>query len=955
LNDGSLIDANLGQGSATSNGDVRLNGTTAASLVSVETGNLDLGSAHRLASTLHLSIEKDATVKLGGNELIGELTGAGSIVLSAHTLSAASGNYGGAMSGTGGLTKHGAGTLVVSGINHYTGTTAVQQGTLTLDGSIESTAVMISSGATLHNMKGGFSSAAALNNAGRLTLGNNDTVASLVNSGSIDGTATLTASHYALNDGSLVNAHLGTGTLTSNGRVALNGTSAASSVGIESGALTLGSAQRLASNANVALASGATLHLGGAEKIGGFVSAGHLTGVTGSVLTSSLYDLRDGAVVDANLGTGTLISNGAVLLNGEAAAEIIQVQTGALTLGGPDRLADYSWVDVTDDALLVLANGSDTIRLLTGGGDIELRDGSVLTVREGAYSGSATSTGALLKDAAPKLILSGDNTYEAGTVVRRGELILANSGTLNSDVVVEQQGTFRVNGLVHGTVKVESGGSMNGNGTIASNVINFGTIAPGNSPGVLSVNGNYAENGMLNIEIDGRAGAGVTGGHDQLKVSGTVAINQGSSLLLTRSAVNGFEPAQGDRFLIINAAGGISGHFSAIDQSDFATKLFFDYGTGYVHGTGVGSGESLHALGGTSANRRVMAGLLLNNARLQGADENPAAFDSRTPGGALFKVLIEAPQLEQTLEALSPSPYAGLIEYSLRATRNHSRANGRTPAFRSADGWQISTGFTQYRAAVEKGESETDYALRSEGVSAAVSRRVGSRVELGGFFGNDEGTVSARRLAYDVSGYITGLYGTLLRTSSGRFSANVGATYGAYDYEGSRSSMLSVVTGTTQARSYDFSAGAEYTFVRSRGLSVSAISEVAYTMAYIDGFMEKTGSDGFRIHGLKDTSLIGEAGLQASIELTNRLSLSGRMTYAHNFQDARREVFASLGGAGSRVRVTAPGLDENATEAGVTLRYALSEKLAAAAYYDRSIENRSGGKSAFGVRVNLTF
>jgi autotransporter-associated beta strand protein len=53
--------------------------------------------------------------------------------------------FGGVINGTGGITKTGAGTLTLSGINTYTGMTTVSEGTLTLTGSI------ISDRLTLHN------------------------------------------------------------------------------------------------------------------------------------------------------------------------------------------------------------------------------------------------------------------------------------------------------------------------------------------------------------------------------------------------------------------------------------------------------------------------------------------------------------------------------------------------------------------------------------------------------------------------------------------------------------------------------------------------------------------------------------------------------------------------------------------------------------------------------------
>jgi len=66
-------------------------------------------------------------------------------------------------------------------------------------------------------------------------------------------------------------------------------------------------------------------------------------------------------------------------------------------------------------------------------------------------------------------------------------------------------------------------GVVSGSGTINGNVDNSSaTIAPGNSPGILTVNGNFnnGASGTIAMEIEGTAGAGKADGHDQLQVIG---------------------------------------------------------------------------------------------------------------------------------------------------------------------------------------------------------------------------------------------------------------------------------------------------------------------------------------------------------------------------------------------------------------------------------------------------
>ena len=107
-----------------------------------------------------------------------------------------------------------------------------------MTGSIDSLVVNIAEGATLDDVNGGISSSSAVTNNGILTLGSNDTVSSLVNSGTINGSSyTLTAATYALEDGSEVYANLGAGTLTTTGLVSLFGNSAAANVNVSAGSV----------------------------------------------------------------------------------------------------------------------------------------------------------------------------------------------------------------------------------------------------------------------------------------------------------------------------------------------------------------------------------------------------------------------------------------------------------------------------------------------------------------------------------------------------------------------------------------------------------------------------------------------------------------------------------------------------------------------------------------------
>ncbi len=70
-----------------------------------------------------------------------------------------------------------------------------------------------------------------------------------------------------------------------------------------------------------------------------------------------------------------------------------------------------------------------------------------------------------------------------------------------------------------------------------------GSLAPGNSPGIFSMAGNYTHTGLLSIEVGGPV-AGT--GFDQLNVAGSLIIGTGSTL--QASLINEFSPGSGQSF-----------------------------------------------------------------------------------------------------------------------------------------------------------------------------------------------------------------------------------------------------------------------------------------------------------------------------------------------------------------------------------------------------------------------
>ena len=433
---GGTVSANLGAGTATaSSGTTSLSGTSAATVVNVSGGLLNLASANRLADTAAVAVSS-GTLGVGGNDTIGSLS-----------------TTGGTVSGTGTLT---AATYALNG-----GTVSVNLGAGTVNTSSGTTLLSGTSGAANVNVSGGLLSLASVNrladtaavavSSGELAMSGSDTIGSLsTTGGTVSGTGTLTAATYALNGGT-VSANLGAGTATaSSGTTSLSGTSAATVVNVTGGLLSLVSANRLADAAAVTVSSG-ELAMGGDDIIGSLSTTGGTVSGTGT-LTAATYALN-GGTVSVNLGAGTVnASSGTTSLSGTSAAANVNVQGGTLNTSSANRLADGASVAVSSGTLGV--GGNDTVGSLaaSGTGVVTMASGRTLTANgNSSITGSARATGGTV------------------AIANNSLMNLANSSTTTTS-----------------DLSIGSGSTLAGTGGTSGQIKGSGLLSPGNSPGILT-------------------------------------------------------------------------------------------------------------------------------------------------------------------------------------------------------------------------------------------------------------------------------------------------------------------------------------------------------------------------------------------------------------------------------------------------------------------------------------
>ena len=230
--------------------------------------------------------------------------------------------------------------------------------------------------------------------------------------------------------------------------------------------------------------------------------------------------------------------------------------------------------------------------------------------------------------AAGILELDGDNRLSSGVRVDGGTLVV--NGSLAGSALDVVKGTAVVNGTVSGgQTWVAAGGTLGGSGTLGDTRV-AGTVAPGNSIGTLTVDGDYVQEAgarfLAELLPPDQA--------DLLHVTGTATLNGGT---LVASNLAGSDYLLGQQYQVLSAEGGISGGFAGVDGSALspflalslrqsANAVSVDVARGAALATAAGTGNQAATAGALDA-LAIDQGLPVLLTQLN-YDTAPAAFDS---------------------------------------------------------------------------------------------------------------------------------------------------------------------------------------------------------------------------------------------------------------------------------------------------------------------------------------
>ncbi|MGD0463731.1 MAG: PEP-CTERM sorting domain-containing protein [Tepidisphaeraceae bacterium] len=350
--------------------------------------------------------------------------------------------------------------------------------------------------------------------------------------------------------------------------------------------------------------TGGTATFSGQDTNGNGLSIGDQTGGNGTYTLSSGTLTVSGNETVGNSGTGTFNQSGGTNTAGGLFLGQNTGGSGAYTLSGGSLSAELEYVGYRGTGTFDQSGGTNTIGelflgLATGSsGAYTLSGGSLWVESEESVGLDDGSTGSFIQSGGTNTVYGGLNLpgsvgssgtydFQGGTLIAsaisvyRGGLFekTVGSGTsvigcpflnLGGTVQVDSGTLWFYSGFAQseGVTKMEGGnlagsfdfegGSLEGSGSILGYVLNGATVKPGDSPGTITITGDYQQSseGTLMIELAG----GSPGQFDVLDVEGTASLDG----ILDISLLDDFIPTLGETFQVVDY-GDLSGQFATVD------------------------------------------------------------------------------------------------------------------------------------------------------------------------------------------------------------------------------------------------------------------------------------------------------------------------------------------------------------------------------------------------------
>lgn len=665
----------------------------------------------------------------------------------------------------------------------------------------------------------------------------------------------------------------------------------------------------------------------------------------------------NGVVRQLGAGTTTLSAAG-------SNASALDVQAGTLALTSTASLSATTMsiaagATLSNDGMLTGTAGNDTfalagtfigsVSLLDGDDQVQIADGANFS-QASFDGGSGVDTLDLTNSGA--LTLSQTLTTDFESLVKHGNGVLTLSGTVDgfSDSITIAAGTAHLDSASIQTdeLRIDSGGTVTGTGTLIGNLNNAGTLSPGNSPGTIHVGGSYVQqaSGTLISEI-------TRSGDDLLDVAGSATLDGTHQIQVEYGLY-----LDGTTHTLIQAAGGITGDFASTQMNPSALM---------------------------EATRELNANALTVSFERQPFTSLTDLSDGRERFAEYLEEQLAAGNVDATmtdyidmlLQQTTDEQVANLLgeraEPVASVTQNNISILGATFAGAVFERFTLSD--TAQCAATQPGSNDTlncfwahglrrwgnasgdvRYDWTTDGGQIGVDRTLSSEVALGVTFGYaDTGISDLNGGRNDMRSRLGGLY---VNYTSARLTLGALAFYSGNDSETQRSVLVD--STRLQARadfdgdSYGASVRLGYRLTSETGPLVRPYIEAFYDHAQATEFAETGAAEGnLSAHVQGRDGLRGTLGLQFADDFEGygrvfRPALDVGVT--HHFEDVRSTLDLQPFSAAAAYRTYGPALDRTSYIARASLDVSLGKNASVALGYSGELSDdysQHGGNLSF--------
>ena len=763
-----------------------------------------------------------------------------------------------------------------------------------------------------------------------------------------------------------------------------------------------GSLQRVSVNGSFSIG---TINLNDTNTTGaGFnLRTGTLTFASGGLISNSTKH----SIIGSNLALNSL-----VFVNLGSATSVLDL-TGKLTGTGPINAYNGGSLTLTGDntftggvsffakTLTINSNaalGANSSLLTMGGGSTLVLAGDVDGGRTVVINGRQTTRGRRGNSSSStpvtidthgnngtfRLINGGTQAQRASAAavqtptanaIKTGEGTLTLVGDSSLDSFVANKGAVILDGTLATTngTSITDGALFGGTGTVTGNFSNAGIVSPGNSPGTITITGNYTQTaaGTLRIEIAGNA----AGQFDLLAVGGKATI-AGTAQFIT---LNNFAPAGGDRFTFLTAGGGVTGTFNPVTLDAPLLGGTVEYAAKSATlvivrkpiiappppppPTVVAAPAPIPAL---TTNQTSLAHVLddnINDRRLRRvfapidllpAIAIPGALDLLAPEelSALYEIGIGFANAQGfNLDRHLSEVRAGRTGFSAdhlaladRGGKNTIQPDGKTGGGKDVfapttdNPWStFIAGTGQWLNLDSDGNSE-GYEIRTGGITLGLDYRLAPNVAVGLLTGYANSTAElANDGSIRVNSGKLGLYASWF--DNGCYLNGL-LTGGYNDYEIKRNGLGGKAHGDTTGLEWGALISAGHDF-QAGSVTVGPIVEAQFNHVAYDGFRERGSVAPLNIQGNDSDSLRTRVGARAAVKFhigQIQIRPEVRVSWEHEYFDQTRPTDARFAsGVGSIFRVEGPEHGRDSLLVNGTITLLTGERVSVFVGYDGTL------------------